>query len=150
MTRKLYRSSHDKFLGGVCGGLGEYFEIDPTLVRLIVVLLTMATAGSVTLAYILAWIIIPTCPEGVPAPSEPIHYPSWSRYLPGLLLVVIGALMLMHEFWFWFSWGEMWPVVLILFGLFLVFRHTSRNRSTHEEHHINGADYHSRNGGETS
>lgn len=46
-------------LGGVCGGLADYFELDPTLVRLIYVLLTVCTAFSGTLVYILLWIIMP-------------------------------------------------------------------------------------------
>jgi len=60
--RKLYRSGKDKMLGGVCGGIGEYFNIDPTLVRLLWVVLTF-TGGAGLLAYIIAWIIIPRNPK---------------------------------------------------------------------------------------
>lgn len=59
MNRKLRRSSADYMLGGVCGGLAEYFEIDPTLVRVAYVLLTICTAFSGTLAYIVLWIVMP-------------------------------------------------------------------------------------------
>ena len=59
MNRKLRRSSADYMLGGVCGGLAEYFEIDPTLVRVAYVLLTVCTAFSGTLAYIILWIVMP-------------------------------------------------------------------------------------------
>ncbi|HLR21143.1 MAG TPA: PspC domain-containing protein [Tissierellaceae bacterium] len=60
MEKKLYRSKTNKMIAGVCGGIGEYFNIDPTLVRLIWVLLSvpMALFGGV-LAYIIAAIIIP-------------------------------------------------------------------------------------------
>ena len=55
--KRLYRSRKDKRIGGVCGGLGEYLSIDPTLIRLIWVLLALSGVG--ILAYFIAWIIIP-------------------------------------------------------------------------------------------
>jgi phage shock protein PspC (stress-responsive transcriptional regulator) len=58
MKRRLYRSRTDKMLGGVCGGLGEILDIDPTLVRLVFVLLALA-GGPGILLYIILWIIIP-------------------------------------------------------------------------------------------
>lgn len=60
--RRLYRSGKDKILGGVCGGLGEYFGIDPTLIRLAWILFSIVY-GSGVLAYIIAWIIIPRNPK---------------------------------------------------------------------------------------
>ena len=62
MDKKLFRSTKNKMLCGVCGGLGEYFNIDPTLVRLGTVLLSLFV-GSGILAYIIAAIIIPVNPE---------------------------------------------------------------------------------------
>ena len=61
MYKKLYRSVTDKMLGGVCGGLAEYFSIDPVIVRLIFVL-AVIFGGSGILAYIILWIIIPQKP----------------------------------------------------------------------------------------
>ena len=58
MAKKMYRSIEDRMIAGVCGGIGEYFDIDSTLVRLLAVALVLA-GGSGVLAYILAWIIIP-------------------------------------------------------------------------------------------
>ena len=60
-SKKLYRSRHDKFLAGVCGGLGEFLGIDPTLVRLIFVLLAIL-AGHGILIYLIMWIIVPPEP----------------------------------------------------------------------------------------
>ena len=57
--KKLHKSSRNKMIAGVCGGLGEYFNIDPTLVRLGVVLLSIAF-GTGLLAYIIAAIVIPS------------------------------------------------------------------------------------------
>ena len=57
--KKLYRSNTQKMIAGVCGGIGEYFEIDPTLVRLGFVLFSLM-GGSGLLAYLIAAIVIPS------------------------------------------------------------------------------------------
>ena len=57
MSKKLYRSTKDKKLAGVCGGLAEYLDIDSTIVRLIWVVCLFAGIG--ILAYIIAWIVVP-------------------------------------------------------------------------------------------
>ena len=58
MDMELRRPSDDRVIGGVCGGLGRYFGIDATLIRLAWVLFT-AVGGSGFIAYVLAWLIIP-------------------------------------------------------------------------------------------
>jgi len=58
---KLYRSKSNRIIAGVCGGLGEYFKVDPTLIRLLWVLLSLS-GGAGVVAYIIAWIIIPEEP----------------------------------------------------------------------------------------
>ena len=58
---RLYRSSTQKMLGGVCGGLGEYFNIDPTLVRIVYVLVTIATGVVLgVVLYAALWLIVPS------------------------------------------------------------------------------------------
>jgi len=62
-VKKLYRSSHDRMLAGVCGGLAEYLNIDPTVVRLLFVLLALVTVGfPMVLAYFLLYVIVPRNP----------------------------------------------------------------------------------------
>ena len=61
-TKKLYRSRENRMIAGVCGGLGDYFEIDPTLVRLALVFFSLWWGGGILL-YLLAWFIIPEEPE---------------------------------------------------------------------------------------
>ena len=61
--KRLFRSRNERMLGGVCGGLGKYFNIDPVLVRLIWVV-AFFFAGFGLLAYLLGWIIIPEEPAG--------------------------------------------------------------------------------------
>ncbi len=62
MKKRLYRSKKDKMLAGICGGLAEYFDVDPSLVRLAIVLLCFY-AGTGLLVYIIAAIIIPEDPS---------------------------------------------------------------------------------------
>ena len=60
-NKRLYRSTKDKMIAGVCGGIAEYFEIDPVLVRLIA-LLFIVGAGTGFLAYLILWVIVPENP----------------------------------------------------------------------------------------
>ena len=60
--KRLYRSRNHKVLGGVCGGLGEYWEIDPVVVRLIVALFIFFTFCAGVVAYLIACLIIPVEP----------------------------------------------------------------------------------------
>ena len=62
MDKKLYKSRTDKKLDGVCAGIGEYFNIDPTLIRLAWVIFSLL-GGSGILAYLIAAIIIPVKPD---------------------------------------------------------------------------------------
>ena len=60
--KRLYRSRTDRRLWGVCGGIGEYFNIDPVIVRLLWILFTLAGGGGI-IAYIIACIIVPEEPQ---------------------------------------------------------------------------------------
>ena len=62
-TKKLYKSRRNKMVCGVCGGIGEYFGIDPTVVRLIWAVLILCF-GTGILAYIIAALLIPDIPDG--------------------------------------------------------------------------------------
>ena len=58
MARQLRRSKSNRMIAGVCGGLGEYFEVDPVLIRLLLVVATLM-GGSGIILYLLAWVLIP-------------------------------------------------------------------------------------------
>lgn len=143
MTKKLYRSKKNKVIAGVCGGLGEYFNIDPVLIRLLWVLATLIYGAGI-FAYILAWIIIPEQKESILAPpkkteevfNEETESPSEeviteeevvaadsaeSRKVGGIILIVIGAFFLLREIWPFFPLRQLWPLLLIILGLFLIF-----------------------------
>ena len=58
MEKRLQRSRTEKMIGGVCGGLAEYFNVDPTLLRILWVIVTLA-GGAGLLLYIILWVIMP-------------------------------------------------------------------------------------------
>ena len=60
--KKLYKSSTNKKISGVCGGLAEYFNMDATLVRLIWALVTISSAGTGIIAYIVAAVVMTDAP----------------------------------------------------------------------------------------
>ena len=72
MTKRLYRSRENKVLAGVCGGVCEYFDVDPVLIRLVYLMVTVFT-GLVpgVLCYIIAIAIVPENPHITP--SEPVE-----------------------------------------------------------------------------
>lgn len=69
--KRLYRSRDDRWLAGICGGIGAYFGLDPTLIRVLFALFALAVGGGILL-YILLWIIIPLEPG---AAGEAVHDP---------------------------------------------------------------------------
>jgi phage shock protein C len=58
-TKKLFRSKSDRMIGGVCGGLGKYFNIDPTIVRLLASAGFFLTGTGTFWVYIVLWIVVP-------------------------------------------------------------------------------------------
>jgi phage shock protein C len=69
-TKKLYRSRTDKMIAGVCGGLGKYLGVDPTLIRLTFVLLLLFGIGSGLLVYLAMMLLVPLEPEGAAIPVQ--------------------------------------------------------------------------------
>ncbi len=80
--RRLYRNTYDKILGGVCSGVANYFDIDPVIVRLVMVVLFL-TAGIGFVAYILAWMIIPAARSledlGYMSTGKPMDFETMQR-----------------------------------------------------------------------
>ena len=61
-VKRLYRSGKNKILAGVCGGIGDYLGVDPTVIRLLWILFSFA-GGTGVLAYIIAWLVMPRNPK---------------------------------------------------------------------------------------
>jgi phage shock protein C len=66
-VRRLYRSRTNRMIAGICGGLAEYSGIDPTIARVLFILLAFVTGGAALLAYPILWVVIPEQPLA-PAP----------------------------------------------------------------------------------
>jgi phage shock protein C len=152
--RRLYRSKKDRVISGICGGIGEYFKIDPVIVRVIAVaLLFMGGAGII--AYIIGIFIIPEAPNGetaeekrpekmavdtkgevAPAGEEPRrNSASTGALVIGIILVVLGGLFLMRNFplfddYYWWVRTQLhhffWPGILVLVGIFMIFKSTKK------------------------
>jgi phage shock protein PspC (stress-responsive transcriptional regulator) len=77
--RKLYRSTRDKWIGGVCGGIAERYNHDPTVIRILWIVLTIFTLPVGIIAYILLWIFVQKYPSYFTPPPPPqgaesVHY----------------------------------------------------------------------------
>jgi len=156
MYKKLYRSVTDKMLGGVCGGLAEYFAIDPVIVRLIFVL-AVIFGGSGILAYIILWIIIPQKPyiitpfntnppsgdssstneEKKSETSNPdMNYGNINKtqsnrsIYAGAFLILLGGIFLLDNFVPHFHFGDFWPLILIGLGFAIILN--ARNNNVNE------------------
>lgn len=111
----LRRSRTDRVIGGVAGGIAHYFGIDPVLVRLGFVLLTIAS-GSGILIYLIAWLIIPEEEEGAERErAGPAMDAATARLVLGGALIAIGGVLLASRFIPYFS-RVFWPLVLIVAG----------------------------------
>ncbi|MDE4541493.1 PspC domain-containing protein [Thermoanaerobacterium sp. R66] len=134
MDKRLYRSRNQVILGGVCGGIAEYFDIDVTIVRLIWALIALV-GGSGVLLYIIAWIVVPENPyqqkdddynvgnnndHEVERPK--ISSGRKSSEVFGWILIALGLFLLIRIFMPWFDLRIFWPVLLIAFGLLFIFK----------------------------
>lgn len=70
MMKKLYRSSTNKKIAGVCGGLAEYFGINATVVRIVFVILLLPGGFPGLIPYLVLWVILPLRPAGMPGPDD--------------------------------------------------------------------------------
>lgn len=133
--KKLYRSRKNRIIAGVCGGLADYFNVDPTVVRLIFAAMVFGAGFGIGL-YIILWIVVPE--EGREekpsvermasdlrsAVSEGRLSRSNGRTLFALLIVLVGVGLLMNQIFpmHWFRWDFFWPVLLIVLGLTVVLK----------------------------
>jgi phage shock protein C len=117
-TPRLYRRSTDKVIAGVCGGLAQYFGIDPAIVRLAFVVFALAGGASVLL-YVVLWIAVPI---GAGAPA--VAFGDRGHEMLATVLIAIGALWLLANFgaFAFINWRFAWPLVLIAAGGALLLR----------------------------
>jgi phage shock protein PspC (stress-responsive transcriptional regulator) len=71
MNRRLYKSPTERVISGVAGGVAEYLDVDPSIVRVVWALLALITGGVFLVLYIVMWIVVPEVPEGPEVPFTP-------------------------------------------------------------------------------
>ena len=127
MEKKLQRDTQHKVIGGVCAGLANYFDMDATLLRLLMAFM-IVLAGTGFWLYIILWIVMPAgriepSSDGVetfvPATTQDPKNNRGSMII-GLTLIGLGALGLLHRFVPEFNWQMAWPIALIVLGLVLI------------------------------
>lgn len=146
--KKFYRSSSDRIIFGVCGGLGEYFHIDAILVRALFLVLTLAGGGGVIL-YLLLALITPlktkageklsvdlqteSLKEELGESAKKIaanfhNHRDTARQTLGLLIIAGGLLLLLFRYFsFHFNWYLFYPIVIVLFGVLLLTKNNKHN-----------------------
>jgi phage shock protein C len=121
---QLKRSKKNRIIAGVCGGIAEYFGVDPTLVRLIWVLITLAW-GAGLLLYIIAWLIMPEEEGETESEEKPLQNTEGLKVLVGGLLIFLGIVFLVSAFFpifFGVVWKVILAVLLVIFGVLLLLR----------------------------
>jgi phage shock protein PspC (stress-responsive transcriptional regulator) len=147
MNRRLYRSHTESVLGGVAGGVAEYLDVDPAIVRVLWALLAIITGGVFFILYIVMWIVVPYGPDAGEAPagdpatpdgsaaSDGSASPAWNAqpsrrprnrsaggsWVFGLILVLVGLYLLAREYLPDLDLDRLWPLGLVLVGVVLLF-----------------------------
>ena len=155
MDKQLHRSRRERMIFGVCGGLAEYFDVDPVFIRVVFVALAFLQ-GIGILAYIILALVMPEegreprkttdvgeqklSDTGEPASTlgedyrgyaderERVQRRNRGRNLLALTLILIGILFLIGNlgFLWWVNLNIVWPLILVVIGLLLIFGRTRR------------------------
>jgi phage shock protein C len=144
MEKKLYRSRDKKVVAGIAGGLGDYLDIDPVIIRIILVLITIFH-GIGILIYIIMWIAVPELPypktasQSANTGEDTINTPkqesftsssqnstikktsSSGRIIFGVILIVIGSIFLFERFVPFFDFEFVFSIGLVILGLAMIF-----------------------------
>ncbi|MFP4471412.1 MAG: PspC domain-containing protein [Bacteroidales bacterium] len=150
--KRLYRSRYDSVIAGISGGLGEYLNVDPLIIRILFVVLTIFGFGGLIL-YIILWIAIPLDPDFTyhtyhhkknihmenqdPNTGDDYTRKNYPEYKPkndgnliaGVILITLGAMFLVDRFIPRIDFGDLWPVLLIVAGIIIMKNSISKPKS---------------------
>jgi phage shock protein C len=156
VTERLYRSREDRMLAGVAGGVAELLNIDPSLIRIVWLVVAILTGGIAIVVYIVMAIVVPerpvglgsgatsapgAAPAGAPpaadgassAPARPPRDPAdrtRAGFVIGAVLVVVGVLFLIRELIPALDLGLWWPIAAIGLGILLIVMAVAPRRSS--------------------
>ncbi|MCY7359954.1 MAG: PspC domain-containing protein [Rudanella sp.] len=136
MESRLERLRDEAILGGVAAGIAHYFTIDRTLVRVLLIVSLFIGHFPAVIIYCILWVALPERRFGTL--NEPLLYsnPTFSTMNPynpsnpdrsqgnligGVVLIILGVLFLLDR-WFNIDFGDLWPLVLIAIGVWLLFK----------------------------
>ena len=150
MNRRLYRSVADRRIGGVAAGTATYFDIDPSISRVLWLLLAIFSGGVFLIVYLVMWAVVPeepypapggavsssassgeasgdtrsaegsTAPASSPLPAATATSGPSGRVILGAILILIGAWFLADEFLPWLRWDLVWPIGLVVIGVLVL------------------------------
>ncbi len=144
MNSKLYRSKNET-ISGVCGGIAEYFSIDPTIIKILWAILTIIKPLYGILGYIVCAAIIPKKTDDYyeyeadykvnlkkdDSNNENSTVPKTNQnrntILIGTILIIIGLVFILKQFIFWFDLDDLWPILLIIAGFYIIFKKKNNN-----------------------
>jgi phage shock protein C len=124
---RLRRSTEDRMIAGVCGGLGRYFSTDPVWFRLGFVVITVA-GGAGILIYLISWLIIPEAGQGENLEGRQADIGAQGPMVAGIALVGIGLMLLVNTLVPWFD-RVMWPLAIIAGGAGLLYMGSRREHN---------------------
>ena len=142
-TKVLRRLPQQGQLAGVCAGLAQYMSMDVTLIRAIFIILAVVTGGGFILVYILLAVVMPSADAQASTEGADIHRNIQSladdvrtraqqnrlRNFIGLGLILLGVWLFLGQIfpgWIDQSWSYIWPIVLILAGIYIATRRNER------------------------
>ena len=141
MNRRLERIREEAMMGGVAAGLAHYFNIDRTLVRVLFVVGFFLPHFPSLIIYGILWMVLPERAYGSYAAYEsqtPTNFYSFmnsnernGNVVGGFILVAIGGLFLLDR-WFGIHFRDLWPLILIGLGVWLIVKDRNRNDGPHD------------------
>lgn len=132
--RKLTRRPDQGLIGGVCAGFAARFGLDLVLVRVVVGIAAIVTGGIAALAYMLLWVILPAperAPSDPPLPDRTRRRDNWLVAV-GVGFATFGMLFIGREMGIWWSDALVWPLVLAMAGVALIWRQFGRDPDPEE------------------
>lgn len=123
-NKKLHLSKEHRMIAGVCGGLAEYFETDPAIIRIIFVFFTFMGAASI-FVYVVLWLFLGHKKDHVEMENEIFvkgRYPDHGQGIIGFFLIITGVLLLADNLFPGYGIRTFWPILIVFLGLALMLR----------------------------
>jgi phage shock protein C len=160
-NKRLFRSAKSKVFGGVAGGIAEYFDIDPIIIRLLFVIIAFAGGGG-AVVYLILWVALPLEPlspftmnmgssestgtgnpgqqpgtnfeQGSANPFEmPVKPQNRNGLIGGIVLISLGLIFLANKFIPSINFHDLWPLVLVVIGGVLIATSLAERKSDKPE-----------------